>query len=414
MCRATACTVVLALVAAGACAEEWPAWRGPRGDGSSTETGVPLRWSPTENVAWKTPIPGKGHSSPIVWGDRVFITTCAEDARQRMLFCLDRRTGKTLWHRVVLEAPLEKKHTLNSHASSTPATDGRHVWVTFHDRPHVRVVGYTVAGKEVWRVSPGEHHSMHGFSSSLIPYKDTIILNADQDAKLPLRAYIVALDGATGKERWRIDRPNRIRSYTPPAIFQAAGKAQMVVSGCKCVASYDPGTGRPHWIIDGPTEQFCASLVFTDGLFMMTGGFPELHLLGIRPDGTGNVTNTHVAWHIESRKMASYVPSPIAHGKHFFVVSDAGLATCLEARTGRVMWSERLGKHHSASPVSAEGRLYWPDDAGTMHVVRAGPKFEVLARNDLGEAFRASPAISRGQMFLRARHHLYAIGKNTE
>jgi hypothetical protein len=409
---------VVALVAAAfptdAGAEEWPAWRGPRGDGTSTETGVPLRWSGKEHVAWKTPIPGKGHASPVVWGDRVFVITCIETQRQRMLFCLDRETGTIRWHRTVLTAPLERINKLNSYASSTPATDGRHVWVTFLDRPHIRVVAYTMEGEEVWRVTPGEHHSCHGYCSSLIPYKDMIILNADQDAKLPLRAYIVALDGATGEERWRIDRPNRIRSYTPPAIFDAAGRTQMVVSGCECVTSYDPDTGKPYWIIDGPTEQFCASLVYTDGMFMMTGGWPEHHILGIRPDGTGNVTDTHVAWHLTEAKITSYVPSPIAAGKYFFVVSDGGVATCLEAKTGRKMWSERLGKHHSASPVSAEGRLYFLDDAGVMHVLRAAPEFEVLAENDLGEACRASPAVSRGQMFLRTRHHVYCIGASAE
>jgi outer membrane protein assembly factor BamB len=188
----------------------------------------------------------------------------------------------------------------------------------------------------------------------------------------------------------------------------------MVVSGCECVTSYDPDTGKPYWIIDGPTEQFCASLVYTDGMFMMTGGWPEHHILGIRPDGTGNVTDTHVAWHLTEAKITSYVPSPIAAGKYFFVVSDGGVATCLEAKTGRKMWSERLGKHHSASPVSAEGRLYFLDDAGVMHVLRAAPEFEVLAENDLGEACRASPAVSRGQMFLRTRHHVYCIGASAE
>jgi len=397
-----------------AAAEEWPAWRGPRGDGTSAERGVPLRWTATENVLWKVPIPGLGHASPIVWGDRVFVVTCVEPQRARMLFCLDRRTGRVRWRRVVLTAPLERKHRLNSYASSTPATDGRCVWVTFLDRTRIRVVCYTVEGEEVWRSSPGEFTSMHGYCSSLIPYKDMIILNADQDAVLPRRAYIVALDGATGRERWRIDRPNRVRSYTPPAIFDAAGRMQMVVPGSKCVASYDPDTGRLLWIIEGPTEQFCASLVYTDGVFFLTGGYPELHLMGIRPDGSGNVTDTHVAWHIRSRRLASYVPSPIAHGRHFFVVSDAGLATCLEARTGRVLWSERLGRHHSASLVSAEGRLYFLDDDGTMHVVRAGPRFEVLARNPLGEPCRASPAISRGHIFIRAWENVYCIGPGFE
>ena len=402
--------MILAVAAARAPAEEWPAWRGPRGDGTSTETGVPVTWSAAANIVWKTAVPGTGHSSPVVWGDRVFVTACIESEKKRVLLCFDRRTGKRLWDRLVVTARLETKNGLNSYASSTPATDGRRVWVTFLDFPHVRVVCYDVEGREVWRNTPGELHACHGYCSALIPYKDTIILNADQDAELPKRAYIVAFDKATGRERWRIDRPNRVRSYTPPAIFEAAGKMQMVVSGSKCVASYDPDTGRQHWIIDGPTEQFVANLVYTDGLFMITGGWPTRHILGIRPDGTGNVTDTHVAWHLKERKIVSYVPSPIARGRYFYLVSDGGVATCLEAKTGRKMWSERLGRHHSASPVLAEGRLYFLDDAGVTHVLKAEPAFEVIARNDLGEPCRASPAVSRGQIVIRSTKNLYCIG----
>ncbi len=408
--KSTLLGMVLAVAAARAPAEEWPAWRGPRGDGTSTETGVPVTWSAAANIVWKTAVPGKGHSSPVVWGDRVFVTTCLESEKKRVLLCFDRRTGKRLWDRVVVTAPLETKNSLNSYASSTPATDGRRVWVTFLDFPHVRVVCYDVEGREVWRKTPGELHSCHGYCSPLIPYKDLIILNADQDAELPKRAYIVAFDKATGRERWRIDRPNRVRSYTPPAIFEAAGKMQMVVSGSKCVASYDPDTGKQHWIIDGPTEQFVANLVYTDGVFMITGGWPTRHILGIRPDGRGNVTNTHVVWHLKERKIVSYVPSPIARGRYFYLVSDEGVATCLEAKTGRKMWSERLGRHHTASPVLAEGRLYFLDDAGVTHVLKAEPAFEVIAKNDLGEPCRASPAVSRGQIFIRSTKNLYCIG----
>jgi outer membrane protein assembly factor BamB len=175
-------------------AEEWPGWRGPRGDGTSQETGIPTRWSRTENVAWKVDVPGKGHSSPVVWGDRIFLTTCLEKEEQRVLLCLDRRDGKLLWQKVVLTAPLERKHKLNSYASSTPATDGKHVWVSFLDAPNIVVACYDVAGQEVWRTSPGTFFSVHGFCSPPILYKDTVILNADQDGD----GYLVALDKLTG------------------------------------------------------------------------------------------------------------------------------------------------------------------------------------------------------------------------
>jgi outer membrane protein assembly factor BamB len=390
-------------------AEEWPAWRGPRGDGTSTEPHVPVKWGADDNIAWKVPIPGKGHSSPIVWGDWVFLTTCREGERQRVLLALDRRTGETRWERVVLTARLEKKHRLNSYASSTPATDGRLVWVTFLDFPRIQVVCYKVDGEEVWRESPGEFYSVHGYCSSLIPYKDTIILNADQDAKLPKRAYIVAFEKGSGKESWRIDRTDRIRSYCPPFIVEAGGRTQMLISGAKHVRSYNPDTGEQYWFVQGPTEQFAANLVYTDGMFMMTGGWPSLHILGIRPDGEGNVTKSHVVWHL--REGASYVPSPIAAGKHFFLVADNGSASCLEARTGKRPWREQLGRHHSASPVSANGNLYFIDDAGVTHVLKAAPSFEVVARNALGEPCRASPAIARGQIFIRGTKHLYCIGR---
>jgi outer membrane protein assembly factor BamB len=385
-------------------AGEWPGWRGPRGDGTSDETHVPLRWGPTENIAWKVPIPGRGYSSPIVWGDRVYLTTCIEKERQRVLLCLNRTDGKILWQRVVLTAALEGKHNLNSYASSTPATDGRHVWVPFVEGHEIQLACYDVQGNRVWMRSPCQFFAKHGFCSSPVLYKDLVILNCDQDAK----ACIVALDKATGRERWRADRPNRTRSYCPPTIMDAAGKKQLVLSGSKCVASYDPDTGKQYWIIDGPTEQFVASLVYQDGILFVTGGFPDYHVLGIRPDGAGNVTGTHILWrHI---KGAAYVPSPVAQGHFFFLVSDKGIASCFETKTGKRRWMEHLGGHHSGSPVAAGGFLYFPDDTGTTWVLRAGPRFEVVSKNALNEECFASPAISRGQIFIRTVKHLYCIG----
>jgi len=395
---------MIVVLAGLARAEEWPSWRGPRGDGTSTEAGVPIRWSAGENIAWKVPIPGKGHSSPIVWGDRVFVTTCLESEKKRVLLAVDRRDGKVLWNRVVLAAPLERKNELNSYASSTPATDGRLVYVSFLESPKIQMVAYDMEGKEVWRRSPGDFNAAHGFCSSLTLFKDMVILNGDQDAK----AFIVALDKATGEERWRVDRPNRTRSYCPPLITEAGGRTQMVLAGSKCVASYDPGTGKQFWIVDGPTEQFVASMVYTDGLFCMTGGYPSLHILGIRPDGDGNVTGTHVAWH--ERKNPSYVPSPIAAGKWFYVISDSGMLSCIEARTGRYAWQQQVARHVSSSPVSAAGNLYFLDDDGLTMVVKAGPTFEVVSKNALGEPCRTSPAISRGRIFVRAVGNLYCIG----
>jgi outer membrane protein assembly factor BamB len=393
------------MTAIAARGEDWPGWRGPRGDGTSRETDVPLRWSATQNIRWKTPIPGRGYSSPIVSGDRIFLTTCLEREKKRVLLCLDRRDGKILWQRVVVTAELEEKHGLNSYASSTPATDGKNVWVPFLSRPNVQLACYDFDGNQKWIKSPGEFHSKHGFCSCPVLYKDTVILNCDQDAV----AYIVALDKSTGEERWRADRPNRTRSYCTPLIVSAGGKKQLVLSGSKCVASYDPDTGKQLWMIDGPTEQFVASMVFLDNVLFLTAGFPTYHLLAIRPDGDGNVTDSHVLWH--KTKGAGYVPSPVALGKWFFVVTDDGIVSCWEAKTGKREWMERLGNHHSASPVAAAGHLFFTDDAGVTYVIKPGKKLEEVSRNSLGEGCFSSPAVAQGQLYIRTLNHLWCIGK---
>jgi outer membrane protein assembly factor BamB len=402
------------LVTLSSYGEEWPGWRGPRGDGTSSETGIPLQWSATENIAWKTPIPGKGHSSPIVWGERLFLTTCLEDQGERVLLCLDRHSGKVLWQQVVLTAKLEKKHHLNSFASSTPVTDGHHVWVTFLAFPDMQVACYDLDGNKVWQRSPGKLLSVHGFCTSPILHKDLLILNGDQDAK----AYLVALDKNTGEERWRVDRPNRTRSYCTPILIQTLkrpGVTQLVLSGSKCVTGYDADTGKPVWIHDGPTEQYVASLVLHEGVLFLTTGFPERHLMGLSPDGEGNITGTDsVLWHIphvvNGERGASYVPSPIAHAGYFYVVSDAGYLSCLEAKTGKRLWMRKLGRRHSASPVLVEGHLLFPDDDGNCFVVKASAHFEVVHKNVLGEECYASPAVAHGQLFIRTLNHLWCIG----
>jgi outer membrane protein assembly factor BamB len=394
-------------------AENWPGWRGPRGDGTSNEKNVPLTWSETSNILWKTPIPGKGHSSPVVWDDRVFVTTCLEDKGERVLMCLDRRDGKILWQRVVLTAKLEKKHPLNSYASATPVTDGKQVWAAFLTYPDMQVACFDFNGKLIWMRSPGKLLSVHGFCSSPLLYKDLVILNGDQDAK----AYLVALDKHTGAERWRVDRPNRTRSYCTPILIHAKEKpdvTQLVLSGSKCVTGYDADTGKLLWIIDGPTEQYVASLVFLDDVLFLTTGFPEYHLMGISPEGEGNITRSkYIRWHIphkiNGRDGASYVPSPIAAGDHFYVVSDTGYLSCLEPQTGKRLWKHKLARHISASPVLANGYLYFVDDDCTTHVLIADAAFTVLHKNKLDDECYASPAIAHGQLFLRGLNNLYCI-----
>jgi outer membrane protein assembly factor BamB len=414
---------IAASLCAAAAAENWPGWRGPRGDGTSNEAGVPLAWNAEagqeKNLRWKVAVPGKGHASPIVWNDRVFVVTCDEERHERLLLCLHANTGKQLWQKLVLRSPLEKKHALNSFASSTPVTDGERLYASFlmtsesavategRVSPGVMVVAaFDLAGNEVWRVEPGEFSSMHGYCSSPVLFEDKVIVNGDHDGD----GYIVALDRATGETKWKIDRPNNTRSYCTPIIRAIDGRAQMILSGSKCVTSYDPHDGSLNWIIDGPTEQYVASLVWNGKLLFLTAGFPEHHMLAIDPRGVGDVTRSHIRW--RTREGASYVPSPIAAGQYFLVTSDDGIASCFEAESGKRLWKVRLGKHYSGSPVLVGGLVYFTADDGVTKIVRPGPKFDLVAENRLGEDCYASPAVSGGRIYFRAEKHLYCIGND--
>ncbi len=403
-----------------ATAENWPGWRGPRGDGTSEETVVPTAWNGKsgENIAWKVPTPGGGHSSPIVWQDRLFITGCVDETEERILACYDKKNGAKLWQQTVIKSPLEKKHSLNSYSSGTPATDGKLVYVTFlapefsstKDRTpgEMVVAAYDFEGQQKWLVKPGRFASVHGFCSSPIVFEDLVIINGDHDGD----SYIVALNKQTGEQVWKTPRAHKTRSYCTPIIREIDGRTQMIFSGSKCVTSLDPRTGKEHWSMQGPTEQFVASLVYNGKLLFLTAGFPERHMLAIKPDGSGDVTETHIAW--RTQKGASYVPSPIAVGNYFLVVSDDGIASCFDAETGTRHWMERLGKHYSSSLLTANGLVYFTADDGVTKLVRPGEKLDVVAENTLDEYTYASPAVNDGKLYLRGEKHLYCIGSAAE
>ena len=403
-------------------AENWPGWRGPSGDGVSAGKGIPTKWSSTENIAWKIPVPGEGHSSPIVWGDKVFLTSSLTEKNKRILLCIDRLSGQTVWKRDVVQSPPETVHRLNSRASGTPATDGKQVYVTFMRAegdeviaPNVGserlitpgkiiVAAYDLDGNEKWKTNVGDFLSAHGFNTCPVLFEDLVILNGDHDGN----AYLVALDRQSGRQRWRTRRENKTRSYVTPIIREIDGITQMILSGSLCIASYDPRNGKRHWIVDGPTEQFVASMVYDGKYVFATGGYPERHTLAIRPGGKGNVTDTHIAW--RTTRGAAYVPSPIITGRYLLMVADSGIASCFEARTGKRHWMERLPGGHSPSPVSADGLVYFVSDRGVTTIIRPSETFAVIAKNELGEPVSASPAISQGQIFLRTHQHLYCIG----
>jgi outer membrane protein assembly factor BamB len=387
--------------------ENWPMWRGPRGDGTSGERVLPIHWNGTSNIVWKTEVPGEGHSSPVIWKDRLFLTTALKDTQDRCLLCFDTGTGRSLWQQVVLNAPLEAKNSENSYASSTPATDGQKVFVTFLDGKEVVAAAYNYSGRLIWSVRPGQFYSQHGFSHTPVIYEDKLFIDCDSKGE----NFIVALARKNGRTLWKAKRQNATQSYSAPLIREIAGRQQMIVPGNKAVTSLDPRTGRTLWVSDGPSEDFVITPVYNEmaDLVLSCSSWPKRVLQAFRPDGDGNVTQTKLAWSTEVG--APYVPSPISVRHWFFT---CGFATkeifCFEAATGKVLWHEKMGLHH-ASPVAANnGLVYFLNDDGVTHVIRAGPSLDLVARNELGEKAYASPAISRGRIYLRSFKHLYCIG----
>jgi hypothetical protein len=402
-----AVTILFAVLLASslASAEPWPAWRGPRGDGTCLEQNVPTNWDPA-GALWKTALPGHGHASAIVWGDRVCTATGLPETQERVLLCLDRNSGKILWQKTVARGPLEKLNKENSHASGTPVTDGARVYVAFRVGDDIFVAAHDLAtGNQLWLVRPGTHTGEWGFSNECILYKDKVILDGDSKGD----SFLVALSRDDGRQLWRVSRTNKGISYSAPLIRTMAGRAQLIQCGDRRVASFDPDAGRELWTVDGPSEEFVATPVYSEkaGLVFISSSWPNRVLLAIRPDGQGNVTGTHIAW--QDNRGAPYVPSMIIAGDFLLTLNNSGVAFCYEAATGKVFWQERLGRHH-ASPVLVNGLVFFINDDGVVNVIKPGPTFERVAQYELGESCYASPALSDGQVFLRTFQHLICLG----
>lgn len=386
--------------------DDWPWWRGPTLDNKSRDTHAPMKWSRTENIVWKTPVPGRGHSSPVLWGDRVFLTTADEAAQTQRALAFDRKTGKPLWNVAVHTGGFEKKHEKNSHASATPACDGQRVYSAFVNSSAVYVTATDLEGKVVWQQKAGPYESQHGYGSSPVLYKQTVIVLADSMKG----SFLAALDRATGKVVWCSDRPvtGRNGSYATPIVANLAGRPQLVVQGTRVTTSYDPDTGKELWTCFGPAEVTGCTPAYDAKHVFATGGFPEKEILAIRADGAGDVTKSHVAW--RSKKGVTYVPSPLYHDGRLYVVNDGGVATCFYASTGEEVWSERLEGAFTSSPVLVGDLLYVTNEQGKTYVLKAGPKFERMAGIDLGEGVLSTPAVAGGRIYLRTTETLYCIG----
>jgi hypothetical protein len=386
--------------------ENWPGWRGPRGDGSSAERGVSTAWDPAQAV-WATKLPGRGHASPAVWGDRVVTVSALEPTRERVVLCLDRATGAMRWQQTVVSGPLQKLHKENSYASSTPAVDGERVYVVFRVGNRIWVAAHALdTGKQIWKVCPGTHEGEWGFSNAPVLHGGKVFIDGDgkQDS------FLTALHCETGEVVWRNERKNKGISYSAPYIRDLHGRTQLIQCGDRRVSALDPETGETFWTVDGPSEEFVATPVYSEktGLLYISSSWPKTVLLAIRPDGRGNVTDSHVVW--SDRKGAPYIPSLLVAGDWVLSVNRSGTAFCYDAATGEICWQEKWGRHH-ASPVLMDGLACFINDKGRVHVIRPGRNYTCTATYELGERCYASPAISDGRVFIRGFEHLFCFGR---
>lgn len=386
-------------------AEDWPQFRGPAGNGHSTETALPLDWSETSNVVWKAPVPGRGWSSPVVSGGLVWLTTAVrQNGTSLRALAFDAATGREVVNaelfRIDAVNPLNPKNSL---ASPTPVLQGDRVYVHFGADG---TAALTTKGVIAWKTRL-PYASQHGNGGSPLLYDDLLIVSCDgHDA-----AYVAALDVRTGKVRWKTPRrPPFDQAYTTPIAIRVGGQDQIVSAGAHRAAAYDPRTGKELWYVQYPGGfSNVPRPLFAHGLVYITTGFQEQPgLIAVRPDGAGDVTRTHLAWRVE--RGTPLTPSPLIVGDDLYMVSDIGILTLLDARTGRVHKQARLPGNYSASPVFADGRIYFQSEEGVTTVLAPGHDFRVLATNRLDGATLASMAVSDGALFLRTDSHLYRIG----
>ena len=396
-------------------AENWPQFRGPDAQGHSAETGIPLKWSATENVAWKASIPGESWSSPIVWGDHVFLTTATGDGTSCRLLALDRSSGRLLWDKEVVQQVPRRKEGRNSYATPTPATDGERVYVCYGDGSFAAL---TFTGEIVWLNRSYPFYGQHGLGSSPILHQDLLIMARDgsndgEDKKLGWqtpwdRSYLIALDTKTGKERWKGQRGLSRIAHGAPVIWTSQGKSQVVSESGDVVQGFDALTGQRLWTSQVLGEGKVPSTLIGDGMVFTSGGWGGRESIkAFKLGGLGDLQETNLVW--EQKKGMPKVPSMIYVKPFLFTITDGGVATCLQAGTGELVWQERVGGNFSASPVAAGGRLYFVGDNGETTVIAAGAEFRVLAKNPLGEKVQSSPAISQGALFIRTEKSLFCI-----
>jgi outer membrane protein assembly factor BamB len=389
----------------GEAAKYWARWRGPSGQGLVTGTGYPDSWTGTENVKWKVPVPGSGNSSPIVWGDRIFMTTAYDNGRRLAVVAFRRSDGVKVWETFAPEGRTPYgNHYKNGFASATPATDGQRIYVSFGSRG---LVALDMNGKQVWFRDLGQMDAYHGTAGSPLLYKNRLILYQDQSRN----SFIAAFDTQTGKTLWSTPREANVGWGTPIAVH-VVDHDEIIVNGQLRVQAYNPDTGAELWSCGGSTYEVIPTPVVGYGMVFCSSGRAG-PTLAIRPGGKGDVTRSHLAW--ASQRGSPFVPSPILYGEHLYMVNDMqSIVTSFEATSGKLMWQNRLGvarrEGFSASPVAVDGKIFFTNDEGETFVLKAGPTFQLLRTNKIGEGTLATPALVDGRWYIRTESNLFAIG----
>jgi len=378
---------------------DWPWWRGPTRNGvAEADQSPPLEWSEEKNVVWKVEVPGRGHASPTVVGDRIYLTVADDDREIQAVNCYDRSTGKELWQTIVHQGGFEftgrQPNGKGSMASSTVACDGERLFINFLNHETVVTTALTIEGKLLWQRKITDYQLHQGYGSSPAIYGPLVIVSADNKGG----GALVAMQRTTGKIVWKQERPEK-PNYPSPIVLSVAGRDQLVLVGCELVSSFEPLTGKKLWETPGATTE-CVTSTVTDGELVVTsGGYPDNHISAVRADGSGEVV-----WRNNTRV---YVPSMLVHEGHLYVVTDAGVAICYEMSTGNVLWKHRLGTTFTSSPVLVGELIFVTGDKGKTFIFHASPeKFELAAENDLAAEVIATPAICGSRIYMRAAQQI--------
>ena len=404
----TVCLVALVMGPVLAAGADWPRFRGPNGSGVATDAKVPVEFAP-QDAQWKTAIPGTGHSSPVACNGKIYLTTAIDKGAQRLLLCLDLKTGKKIWE---AQSPggVGHTHQKNSLASGTPFATADRVFVPSWNGDKVHLTAYTTEGKEIWDRDLGGFTSQHGPGHSPVLLGKTVIFVNEQDGS----AAILGLDAETGKTVWETPRQAARTCYSTPFSHERAnGTVEVVVASTTGIGGYDPATGNENWLWKwtGNSLRTVGSPIESQGMVLVSSGNGgnDRHAVAVRLDGQGKVPESFLVW--ENRKGFPYVPSMVASGDYLFFVNDKGFAGCHSLKTGEQIWSERLGGTFTASLILVNDKVYAINEAGKVYVFAAAPAYQLLATNDLGESVYATPAVADGHLLIRTWEHLYSFGK---